>query len=858
MPAIIDLRCEYLTEPLGLDEPHPRLSWRLASDEPGARQTAYRVIAGLEPGESNLWDSGRVEDRARPCVEYAGKPVSSVTRVWWQVTVWDQAGRELISAPASWETGLLDPADWKAKWIQGPLCGGPRTTVPAAYLSREFELAKPVVSARLYITALGLYESNLNGRKVGDHHLAPGWTDYRKRLRYQTFDVSADLVVGLNKLQVVLGDGWFCGHVGWRDRQFYGDRPKLLARLEVRHPDGSTSTAVTDESWKCGVGPILEADLLMGEAHDARRSVTDSWPVEIAQPEVGELTAPACPPIRKMRELPAVAVMENKQWPNSRWIFDFGQNVVGHVRLKVSAKRGQNFTLRHAEVLDKDGRLYTENLRGAKCVDYYTACGEGEEVWEPTFTFHGFRYVEISGFTDQPGLDAATAIVVHTDLPQIGSFECSDPLINQLQSNILSGWRGNSVDVPTDCPQRDERLGWTGDAQVFAPTACFNTFALTFFEKYMQDLEDSQAEDGAIPPIAPDIDINMPDGGPAWADAFVLVPMSVYRAYGDKRILERHYPAMVRWLAQQEATSRDGIRCYEEYEGFKGFGDWLNIDAETRKDLIGTAYFAQSAFAVSRAASYLGHTDDQARFVATAERVREAFRREFPREELKKTQTAMVLGLGHPFGFQLAEDRNALVNALVADIQNRGNHLSTGFIGAPCVLQALSSYAEYGVAYNLLEQKSWPSWLYPITKGATTIWERWDGWTEEKGFQDPGMNSFNHYAYGSVGDWLYTEVAGIMPGGTGDHRLLYRPRPGGTLTWAKASLVTPYGELKTCWRREGAAVTYELLVPPNTSVVIPAHIFGEVAEGEPGAKECGPGSHSISGRWPDDCPSADV
>lgn len=789
----------------------------MESDEPGAKQIAYRIEVGSKPGLGDLWDTGQIDDHARPFVEYAGVALPSRFRAYWRVTVWDQNEVKLVSEPSWWETGLKAIDEWRASWIQGPLCGGPLSTVPAAYFRRSFSVTKHVAAARLYVTALGLYVAELNGARVGDHHLAPGWTDYRKRLRYQTFDVIDQLRVGENVLALVLGDGWYCGHVGWRNRQFYGDRPKLLAQLELTYSDGSRDTISTDDAWRCGTGPILEADLLMGEAYDARRTVITEWPVEITQPNVGVLTTSSCPPIRKICEVAAISVKEVEAWPATRYIFDFGQNLVGHVRLKVRAVPGQHFRLRHGEVLDADAKLYVDNLRSARCTDSFTARGDGEETWEPSFTFHGFRYVEVTGFSDAPSLDAATAIVVHTDLPQTGDFECSEPLINRLQKNILWGWRGNSLDVPTDCPQRDERLGWTGDAQVFAPTACFNTFALTFFEKFLQDLEDAQQPDGAIPPVAPDVDLGMTDGGPAWSDALVLIIGTLFSAYGDKRAMHRHYAAMKRWLEQQIATSRDGIRCYEDYDGFRGFGDWLSIEADTPKDWIGTAYFLRAATTMAAFAHELGREADRAKFENLASQILAARDLFFAPQANSMSQTSLALFVdypNHPSPLGRAE-------LIATDIAKRGDHLSTGFVGAPLLLDVLTNEGRLDVAYKLLEQTSWPSWLYPVTQGATTIWERWDGWTEERGFQDPGMNSFNHYAYGSIGDWLYRTVGGIRLQNTlGWPDVEFRAQPGGSLTSAKASLATAQGKVESSWRIEAGRFHWHVAVPPNMTATL--------------------------------------
>jgi alpha-L-rhamnosidase len=507
--------------------------------------------------------------------------------------------------------------------------------------------------------------------------------------------------------------------------------------------------------------------------------------------------------------------------------------MVGWIRLKVKGAAGTTIRLRYAEMLDADGKLYTTNLRSARATDYYTLRGEGEEIYEPRFTFHGFRYVEVRGYPGTSSDDAVTGIVIHSDMPPSGSFECSNGLVNQLQHNIQWGQKGNFVDIPTDCPQRDERLGWTGDAQVFTRTATFNLDVSGFFTRWLQTLEDSQSANGAYPPFAPDPVLEDADGGPAWADAGIICPWTIYQVYGDKRILAQHYDAMVRFIEYLERTSRDLIRVYEGYADFSGYGDWLSINAETPKDLIGTAFFAHSAQLLSRIAGVLGKTADQARFASLFARVKRAFQARYVTPAglvAGHTQTAYVLALN----FDLLPEslRQPAAAALVNNIEQRKMHLSTGFAGAPYLNHALTGAGRLDVAYALLNQKSWPSWLYSVTQGATTIWERWDGWTEEKGFQDPGMNSFNHYAYGSIGDWLYAVVAGIEvdPECPGFQHIIIRPRPGGGLTYARAHYHAITGKIASEWRIEQGSFSLAVTIPTNTSatVYIPARKLEDV------------------------------
>ncbi len=859
------LRCEYFVNPVGIDVTDPRFSWQMTSDKRGAKQSAYEIEVRDANGEM-AWDSGKVVTDQSIHVKYRGRPLVSRDKLTWTLQTWDENDvASGVSEPATFEMGLLEPTDWKAEWIGGSIVGGSRTSVPVPFLRKPFTLKSKPKSARLYVTAAGLYEARINGKVVTQDILTPGWTDFNKRVRYQVYDVGSLLSDGQNALGAILGDGWFCGCVEWRGRQLYGDRPEFLAQLEVTYEDGTMETIVTDSSWTHAYGPIISADILMGEAYDARLEFHGwdlpwfdgaKWhPVDVLEGPKGALVGMSGPPVKKIMEITPIEVKEIPKWPNAEYLFDMGQNMVGHVRLRVSGPAGTTIRLRFAEVLTPDGNIYTENLRSATQTDFYTLKGDGDETWEPKFTFHGFRYVEVKGYPGTPTKDAITGIVVHSDTPPTGEFECSDPLVNQLQHNIQWGQRGNFVDVPTDCPQRDERLGWTGDAQVFIRTAAFNMDVASFFEKWINDLEDSQGEKGEIPPTAPMTPIVGADGGPAWADAFVICPWTIYQCYGDRRILERHYPAMRRWLAQQANTSKDLIRSYPEYEGFKGFGDWLSTKAETPIEIIGTAFFAHCTLLMSKIASELGLEKDASAYFELRSKIQKAFTDAFltPGGALVSgTQTTAVLALH----FDLVPDqhRAKIAQALVDDIGNRGWHLSTGFVGTPYLAEVLTDAGRLDVAYKLLLQKTWPSWLYPVTKGATTIWERWDGWTDDKGFQDAGMNSFNHYAYGAIGEWMYSRVAGIDldPEAPAYKRILFGAHPGGEFTYAKASLESMYGRIVSDWKIEGGTFTWNVVVPPNTTarIAFPAGC-SEVAEGGKafGGGELASGSYAFNCKY---------
>jgi alpha-L-rhamnosidase len=812
---------EYQTNPIGLMETKPRFSWWVSDDRPGAVQKAYQIGVSSEREKlQDIWYSGVADSDRSTLIEFKGGDLESRKQYFWRVRIWDKDGVESgWSEPQTFEMGLLKPEDWSAKWIGSNLTGSLDASVPAPYFRKSFDVKGEVARARLYITALGVFEASINGQRVGDELLAPGFTDYHKRLAYRTYDVTSHIKNGANAIGAIVGDGWYCGYVGFRGRrQNFGDKPMLLAQLEITYSDSKVQTIATDDSWRVTSGPVVSSDLLMGESYNAQLEMPgwdgggfddSKWmPVAVGQPKVGPLVASMAPPIRAIKELKPIDIKQLDA-RRGRYRIDMGQNMVGHVKLKIRGQAGKTVTIRQAEMLNPDGTLWVAGLRKARATDVYQCKGSGEETFEPKFTFHGFRYVEIEGYPGELKSDDIAGVVIHSDTPPTGSFTCSNDLLNKLQHNIQWGQRGNFVDVPTDCPQRDERLGWTGDAQVFARTACFNMNVAGFFTKWLDDLDDAQRDDGAYPSYAPHFGGDF--GGPAWADAGVIVPWTIYQCYGDKRILQRHYPAMQKYLAFLEKEYPNGIAAD------RGYGDWLAMDTGTSKPLIGTAFFAHVADLMSQIAKVLGKDDDSSKYRATFERVREVFNKEFVTPNgriVGDSQTAYVLAL--QFNLLPESLRDDARKRLVADIKKRGNHLSTGFVGTPYLLHVLDS----ATAYSLLEQTTFPSWLFPVTQGATTIWERWDGWTPDKGFQDAGMNSFNHYAYGAVGEWMYQRVAGIEPIEPGYKKIRMRPTPGGSLTSASASIDTMYGPAVSSWKRDGNTISFDITIPPNTSAIV--------------------------------------
>lgn len=854
---ITHLRCEYLIDPLGIDERQPRLSWLLNSGRRGARQIAWRVRVATTPeaagaDDADLWDSGRIEGAETAQIGYAGAPLTSRLECFWTVEIWDETGAAVRSAVARWTMGLLAPEDWSAKWIaadpeivkrdpdaiEGTLT---EPGTPAVFV-KEVAVNEAIRRATVYASARGLFELRIDGRRVGDDLFAPEWTDYFKRIHYRTYDVTGLLATGANRVEATLGDGWWSGYVGWQEqRGRYGSlENSLLVQLEIEYAGGRRETIVSDGSWNCATGPILCSDFMMGEVCDARRRAENFLPArEVAAPGVS-LVAQRSEPVRICHTLEPVTVNEIRP---GIFIYDLGQNITGWARLRVRAAAGTRIQLRFGERLSPDGTLYTENLRRAKTTDVYICRGEGVETWEPKFTFHGFQYVELTGLPDAPGPCAVTGCAIHSATPDAGSFECSHAGVNRLWLNGLWSQRDNFLTVPTDCPQRDERLGWMGDAQVFLRTATCNADVAAFFTKWMIDVEDAQTPEGIFPDVAPRIPeainfVGLDDlcGAAGWADAGVIVPWTIWRVYGDRRIVEKHFGAMAAWLGYLERTNPDGLRTRDLRNNY---GDWLCIPSDTTfrthspmKNLLATAYWADDAAKLAKMARAIGREMEAARFEVMAARVRKAFQNEFIRADgsmTVDTQTAYLLALA--FDLMPAELRAAATEKLVANIRELGWHLSTGFIGISHLNPTLTLAGRADVAYRLLLQESYPSWLYPVKHGATTIWERWNGWTHEDGFFNPHMNSFNHYSLGSVGEWLFRHVAGIEldPEVPGYARFILKPFVGAGLAFARASHHTIRGEVKSHWRREGDRFEWSVTVPANTTARIFIPSAGETA-----------------------------
>ena len=878
----VNLRCEYLVNPLGIDATAPRLSWELKAVDKSARgleQSAYQILVvtsgnNLAADTGDLWDTGKVTSSDSNQIVYTGKPLTACRLVVWKVRVWDAQDQVSDwSAPALWSMGLLQKEDWKgAQWI-GDAAEAPAEKdnpnppiPPSPLLRRAFVVDGPVMRATLYVTSRGDYECRLNGVKVSDRMLSPEWTDYEKRIQYQVYDVRESVHEGDNVLGAMLGDGWYLGRLGptrWNKdyprRGVYGLHRRLLARLDVELADGTVQSIVTDGDWKCNPdGPIRQVDNFLGETFDARKIVPGwdapgfddaSWAAVTTEPlDDVLLEAQMNEPIRVIRELPAQSVAEPT--PNV-YIFDLGQNMPGWCRIRIQGEAGQEIMVRHGEMLNPDGTLYTENLAAAVQEDRYILAGTGEEVFEPHFTYHGFRYVEVTGLKAKPETGMVTGCVVCSDTRRTGTLECSNPMLNKLVENVLWTQRSNMHSVPTDCPQRDERMGWMGDAQVFGQSAIFNTDMAAFFTKWMQDIRDAQAKDGSFPDIAPhayDPDVRFKNA-PGWADAGVVVPWRLYQNYGDTRVLREQLEAAKRYI---ECIHRDNPDLLWKNNVGNNYGDWLNGDTikaegypkhggQLDKVIFATAFFAYSTGLVADMCEVLGEVDDAARYRELAAQIIAIFNKEFVNDEGKiKGDTQAGYAMALHFNLLSEALRPKAVAHMVRAIEKYDGRMSTGFHSTYRMMLELSRWGHNDLAYQLVESTRFPSWGYSIEQGATTIWERWDGYVKGRGFQDPGMNSFNHYAIGAVVEWMYRTIAGINldEANPGYSHFVIHPQPGGTLTWAKGSYDSIRGLIKSAWKLENDKFTLDIQVPPNTeaTVYVPATSADTVLEsGKPAA-----------------------
>ncbi|NKQ58394.1 family 78 glycoside hydrolase catalytic domain [Amycolatopsis sp. K13G38] len=792
------VRFEHHDRAFGIGTGTPRLSWQVVTSDPSWSQTAYE----LERDGVVV----RVESAEQVLVPWPFEPLWSREQASVRVRV--ASGNEWTSwsEVSTVEIGLLSPWDWAGRFISPATIDG-----PAPILSHDLAIRPGVVSARLYATAHGVYEATLNGQRVGDQLLAPGWTSYRHRLRYQTYDITPLLVEGTNSLDVVLGNGWFRGRI--RRSAPYGDRLGLLAQVEIVYADGIREVVGTDTSWSARTGAIQADDLYDGQVTDfTATAATDR--VEIVDADLGRLVAPEGPPVRVTEILPAVNTWQS---PSGKTLVDFGQNLVGWVRLRV---RGPGeITVRHAEVLEGE-ELGTRPLRSAKATDTYVLPG-GEHIVEPRFTFHGFRYAEISGAADF----TAVAVVVGTDLRRTGWFDCSDPNLNQFHHNVVWSMRGNFLEVPTDCPQRDERLGWTGDIQAFAPTAAFLFDTAGFLSGWLADLACDQHPDGTVPHVVPDVVISSAPAAAGWGDAATVTPTVVYQSYRDLRILERQFDSMKAWVDKVVSLTTDSV-----WVGGFQYGDWLDptappdnpYAAKAHPDVVATACLARSATIVRDAAEALGQQEEAKRYAAVAAATRAAFAREYVSAGgriLSEAPTAYAMAIEWDL-LPTTGQRDGAARRLADLVKENGFRVATGFLGTPLITDALCTAGRPDLAYRLLLETGCPSWLYPVTMGATTIWERWDSMLPD-GTINPGeMTSFNHYALGAVADWMHRRVAGLAPAAPGYRHITVNPAPYQALSHAGARHHTPYGEASVAWKRENGRFTLNVTIPVGTDATV--------------------------------------
>ncbi len=905
-----DLRCEYLEEPIAVESSSPRLSWSLrASTGATAQQqmqSAYRIMVsatetGLLAGASEIWDSGKVQGGETSLIPYGGRPLLSGQECWWRVMVWDGEGRASVwSQPSRWAMGFLDPARLRADWISyrddAPVHVSREELYlpPARHYRREFSGRDGVRRAVAYVSALGLVELHMNGERVGDGYFEPGWSDYHRRAYYRAHDVTELVRQGGNCIGAVVAEGWYSGYVGYgllvgygpnrAGRYFYGKTPALWVQLEVEYADGSEEIVVSDSSWRVtGEGPIREADLIMGESYDARRELV-GWDVagyddvgwEAAIPAGENRSVPVvsydnrgrravdlgfseppvmqaymAPPIRVTEELRARRVTEPEP---GVYVVDLGQNFAGVIRLKARGEAGQQVRMRYGEMLHSDGRLMTENLRRARATDYYTFRGDpGGELWEPRFTYHGFQYVEITGLKEAPGLDVVTGLVLHNDTPLVGEFACSDEVLTRFWKNTQWTQRANFIEMPTDCPQRDERLGWMGDAQVYVRAATYNADVAAFFTKWLDDVREAQREFGAYPDYCP---YPMGHGaagktfGTAWMDAGVICPWTIWQVYGDTGMIERHWDSMSRFMDWRQAVMSPGglgVSIGNEW------GDWLNVNESTPIEYVDVCYHALSCRMMMEMATAVGREVEAADYRDRLEMIRQAFTREYvlgDGELTVDTQTAYVLALW--VGLLPQDQQGAAARRLAGRIEENGFRMATGFLGTKPLLPVLTATGHHDLAVRLFQSREFPSWGYEVVNGANSVWERWDSYTLEHGFngqsgnQNASMNSFSHYSFGAVTEWIFRDLVGIDTDGPGFGRLLLRPGVPGVrvtavegvepLSWVKASYASPGGMVRVEWKKEGRQLVYHASIPANLQATLHLPAQGrqtvEIRQGE--------------------------
>ena len=844
-----ELKCEYLISPLTIDVKKPRLSWIDATNNPISRdkkQSAYRIIISLTEenilkNKGDIWDSKKVESSENNTVIYSGKNLRSFSKYFWKIMLWDENNNAGDwSETTSFTTGAMKPSDWKAEWLWTGVLRDEKLNRfdgnPALYYRKKINISKSVKRAVLYVSALGIYEPYVNGKRVGDDYLSPGWTNYNEHVYYSGYDVTKNMKKGDNAIGCIIADGWYAGHLGWnKQKAHYGNNPLLNAQLVIEYHDGKKQIIPTDGTWKVSTGPIVEADIMFGEVYDARREISgwsksdfndERWgvPWRMQQPKV-KLEAQPAQPVRIIHKYKSVKITEPKP---GVYVINFGQNISGFVSVTVSEKSGRKITLKHAEMLNPDGTIYRENLRGDYAVDIYYCKGGKKETYQPRFTFHGFQYLEITGASKKPSAKDVTAMFISSDTPHVGKFESSNKMINKLFSNIYHTQRMNFVDIPTDCPQRDERLGWTGDAQVYIRTAAMITDVQKFFEKWLVELKISQYSNGDYPAVAPAL--LDPGSGPAWAEAGIVCPWEIYDFYNDKKVLEVQYDSMTKFINFMIKQSGRNFLPPKQYHCY---GDWLSHNAETPNDVIYTAYYAYSADLMSKIARVLGKKSDAKKYAKLFGDIKTAFNKAYiDKNYIIKgdTQTCYILAIVN--NLVDCDAKSKAAEYLIEKIEERNNHLSTGFVGTKDIMTALEKIGRNDVAYKLLLNETYPSWGFSVKHGATSIWERWNGWTPDQGFGDAGMNSFAHYAYGAVYLWISENIGGIKSAAPGFRKIIIKPVPGGDITKSKCEYKSINGKISTDWKLNKNKFSLDVEIPVNTTakIYVPAGKSADVKE----------------------------
>ena len=879
MLNIVDLRVEYRTNPINVFTAKPRFSWKIHTDKTNLLQTAYSIEAAHDPQFSSvLWKSGFVNSEESHLVSYGGGALASASCYFWRVKIKDNQGEESPwSETAFFETTLFSEKEWQAVFISGEDNKSGRSSA-ACILRRDFTVSGKIKRARLYASAKGMYIAYVNGQKAGNQVLAPGWTEYKHRLLFEAYDVTSSITNGENAIGFMTGPGWYKGDLAsWLNkRNVYGVQTAIIAQLHLEYEDGRKEIITSDGSWKFDKAPVTYSELYHGEIYDARLEQNGwncggfdcgAWKrVNIESSDISILKPHDGVPVTEHEVFKPVILFKT---PAGETVIDFGQNISGWIRFDVKGKAGDRVKLRHAEALDTKGNLYTENLRKARQTIEYILNDNGEQTYTPHFTFQGFRYIAVDEWPGEISMDKFKAIAIYSDMRPAGEFTCSYQKLNQLVSNVRWSMKGNFVDIPTDCPQRDERLGWTGDAHIFLCAANYLMETAPFFRKWLRDLAVSQLPDGQVPHVVPDVlfDIKEQDkiitgnaGAAGWADAAVGIPWHLYICYGDKDILEEQYPSMKKWVDYIHKVAQDGTLFNVGFH----FGDWVALDAKegsyfgaTPNDLTATAFYANSVNLLAKTASLLGKEEDAEKYSVLYKDIRKAYQNEFftPNGRLvAQTQTAHILSLAFNLTPQKFKERT--VGSLVELIAKQNNHLTTGFLGTPYACHVLSDNGRADLAYELLLKEDFPSWLYQVAKGATTIWEHWDGLKPDGSMWSSNMNSFNHYAYGAVCDWVFKSAGGL----DADHekaaykRIMLRPVfASEKITWAKTSYESAYGLIEFRWERKEGNIKIDASVPPNTTAVltlpeakagtIGGVIFTEVSGGA--VSELGSGSYSF-------------